>query len=78
MSSIDTLQEDINKNVRSLRRLYEQAEGLRNVIDSVTDSDVKRQLKEHYNKVIQTFDEHVDITGNLIKSLKKVLREEID
>lgn len=75
MSNIATLQKAIYSNLDTLQELYEQAEGLRGLIEKVPDDDLKLQLTDTYNKVIDTFSKHMDTTDKLIKSLKKALQD---
>ena len=73
MSSIDNLQHAIYSNLDTLQNLYEQAEGLHGLIDKVDDDNLKSQLTENYNQVIDTLNKHMDTTEGLIKALKKAL-----
>lgn len=75
MSTIATLQKAIYSNLETLRSLYQQAEGLRGVIDRVSDKAAKKQLTNDYNEVIKTLEKHVDTTDELIQALKSALEE---
>lgn len=75
MSTISSLQKAIYSNLDTLQELYEQAEGLHGLIEKVDDAELKKQLNETYDKVIDTFGKHMDTTDKLIKSLKKALQE---
>lgn len=75
MSTIAILQKAIYKNLNTLRSLYEQAEGLKGVIDEVSDSKLKDRLTKTYDEVVKTLEEHIDTTDNLIQALKDALEE---
>ncbi len=75
MSSISTLQKAINSNLDTLQSLYKQAEGLHGLIQKVSDDEVKNQLTENYNEVIDTLSKHMDTTDALIRALKQALSD---
>lgn len=75
MGNIAKLQKAIYSNLDSLRELYQQAEGLKGIIDKVDDAGIKKELTDNYDKVIKTFDEHLDTTDIMIKALKRVIND---
>lgn len=75
MSSISTLQKAINSNLDTLQSLYKQAEGLHGLIEKVSDGEIKKQLTENYDEVIDTLSKHMDTTDALIRALKQALSD---